>query len=487
MRLFLVLLASASGCAQLFGIQDTSGRAPPGKAQLTITRQSVGATVVASPLDVTSQSATFYDPDTLAAVPGEQADVNVWQGAIATGNPSIEYSLPDLPKPFGHFLAIPSRDVHAHFIAYEHPDPQPAPAGAMEQLTLALPTPYDGAQTFLVSIVGAWMEHTLAGAELPASSSSAISTTIPYAMFTPMTASPAARYTSADAVLVLRYSGAKLTGVYQAPPKDQADTTDAIGDATATMQQVATDKMISGAPTPTAYDTRLQTATPAPTAASLAMSYSINAVPGIAVGALGGPQLDAGAVATTSTGGTLTGTYGNPFDTQGWKAVLQFVATETRQAMVGTTPATLAAQMATYQLASSTVTLDFPAPLPQMVSLDATQLASDGASVPLDPTATHTVTITTEASPAATLYVVDVVELVVNGNAIDRTVVLDARSTDPVITLPPGTFKQGSTYTLTAGTVAGGFTNVASGDLDAVALPFTVSQIDSGTFTVVAP
>jgi hypothetical protein len=217
------------------------------------------------------------------------------------------------------------------------------------------------------------------------------------------------------------------------------------------------------------------------------MSYAINATPGIAVGAPGGPQLDAGAVATTTSGMTLTGTYGNPFDTRGWKAVLEFVASETRSTMVGTTPATLVAQMVSFQLASSTVELDFPAPLPQVVALDATQLTSDGASVPLDPMAAHTVTITAEASPAATLYVVDVVELVVNAGAVERHIILDARSTDPAITLPPGTFKQGSTYTLTAGTISGGFTNVAAGDLDAVALPLTVDQIDSGTFTVVAP
>jgi len=484
----LVVLAGASGCAQLFGIQDTSkGQAPPGKAQLTLTRQSVGATVVATPLDVTTQTATFYDPDTFDAVPGEQADVNVWQATIATGNPSVEFSLPDLPAPFGHYLAVPSRDVHAHFLAYEHPNLQPPPAGAMEQVMVALPTPYDGAQTFRVSIVGAWMEHTLTSAELPAMSASALSATVPYAMFTPVTQSPAARYSSADAVLVLRYSGNKLTGVYQAPPQDQSDTTDTIGGATATMQQVATDKMITGTPALTAYDTRLQTVKPVPAAASLAVSYAITASPGISVGALAGPQLDAGPVPMSTNGMTLTGTYGNPFDTQGWKAVLQFVANETRTAMVGTTPATLVAQMASYQLASSTVALDFAAPLPQTVALDATPLATDGASIPLDAMAAHTVAITAEPTPPATLYFADVIELVVNGGAVERHLILDARSTDPMITLPPGTFKTGSTYTLTAGTMAGGFTNVATGNLDAVALPFTVAQTDSGTFTVVAP
>jgi len=64
---------------------------------------------------------------------------------------------------------------------------------------------------------------------LPIASPSLISTTIPYAMFQQLTASPPARIAADDAVLVLRYSSSQLTGVYQQAGFDQSDTMDTIG------------------------------------------------------------------------------------------------------------------------------------------------------------------------------------------------------------------------------------------------------------------
>ena len=61
--LTIILLASLTACAQLFGINDTTKSTPPGEATLTMTRESVGATVITAPQDISTLMSTFYVPD----------------------------------------------------------------------------------------------------------------------------------------------------------------------------------------------------------------------------------------------------------------------------------------------------------------------------------------------------------------------------------------------------------------------------------------
>src|SRR5882672_9888903 len=126
--LLVAALALLSACAQLFGIDETTSAVPPGKAGLTLTRQSIGATVVPSPFDVSHETSTFYvpnaaDPTMFDAIPGEQTATNTWQATVGDATPFVKYSLPDLPTPFSRVLALPSTDVRAHFVVYEHPSP----------------------------------------------------------------------------------------------------------------------------------------------------------------------------------------------------------------------------------------------------------------------------------------------------------------------------------------------------------------------------
>jgi hypothetical protein len=462
----------------------------PGEATLTITRESLGATVISSPQDITNLQATFFvpdaaDPTQLDSIPGQQAQTNVWSAQVGSANPSILYTLPDGTM-YPELVVVPSQAVHVHFDVTEHPNPQPPPMAAMEHVMLTLPSPYMANETFDVSIVGAWMQHTMASTELPAPDMglTAIDATIPYAMFNPVTASPAAAISASDAVLVLRYVGPLLTGVDQQPGFDQSPTMDTIGGAV-TMDAVTASKTLTATIAPSTFNSRLQTVRPGLSPASLAMSWSISATPGYSIAAVDGPQLTAGSSAMADT--MIMTSYGNPFESQSWHAILRFYAVESRTFTVGQATVTFSALMNTLAEASSVTSLDFPAPVVEQISVDSHQLNSDGSNVPLDVNAAHSVSLLVESSPAAQLYYVIVAEVTINGAQVDRKTVLQARSTESTVTIPPGTFKTGSMYVITGAATTGGYTKAAEGDLDSFSLPYSYTTADSGLFTVVAP
>jgi len=484
-------LASLTACAQLFGINDTTKATPPGEATLTLTRDSVGATVISSAQDVSTLMSTFYvpdaaDPTLLDAIPGEQSSTNVWSAQVGSANPTVAFTIPEMNM-YPHQLALPSQAVRTHFVVLEHPNPQPPPMTAMEQVMLTLQTPYVSGQVFYVSIIGAWMQHGMQAAELPAPDlgNTAINATVPYAMFNPVSASPAAAIAASDAVLVLRYVGPLLTGVYQQPGFDQSATMDLIGGAV-TMDEVTASKSLSATIAPTTYNSRLQTVRPGLTPTTLGVSWSITATPSYTIGSVNGPQLMAGGAMMADT--MVTASYGNPFESQSWHAILNFYASETRTFTIGTTTLTFSANMQTVTEAANASNMDFPAPLVEQVSIDSHQLNSDGSNVPLDVNASHTVSLLVESSPSAQLYFAIVYEITIDtAGAVQRKIVYDARSTDSTITLPPGVFKTGSMYVINGGAVSGAYPNADTGDLDTVSLPFTFNQSDSGLFTVVAP
>jgi hypothetical protein len=479
-----------TACAQLFGIDDTTKSTPPGEATMTLVRDSVGATVISAPQDVSMLTSTFYVPDTanptqLDPIPGEQTATNVWSAQVGSANPTIAFTLPDMSM-FPRQWSVPSQQVRTHFIMLEHPNPQPPPMTAMEQVMLTLPTPYVTGQAFYVTVLGAWMQHAMAGMELPAPDlgATAINATIPYSSFNPLTGSPAAAIAATDAVLVLRYVGPLLTGVYQQAGFDQSATMDLIGGAV-TMDEVTASKSLSATIAPATFNSRLQSVRPGLTPSTLTMGWSITAAPGYAIGSINGPQLTAGSSVMADS--MITTSYGNPFESQSWHAVLNFYAAESRTFTVGTTSLTFSAQLQSINEAANVSNLDFPAPLAEQISIDSHQLNSDGSNVALDVNASHAVSLLVESSPTATAYFLWVSEITTTGPTPMRKTVYDARSTDSTITLPAGVFKTGSMYVITAGAIAGGFPNIASGDIDTFALPYTYTLADSGLFTVVAP
>ena len=73
MRLAWAALVASAGCAQIAGIDETSGPdVTTDLATLQVQRVWVGASVAKAPQDLTNESATFYDDSAgmLAPVPG---------------------------------------------------------------------------------------------------------------------------------------------------------------------------------------------------------------------------------------------------------------------------------------------------------------------------------------------------------------------------------------------------------------------------------
>jgi hypothetical protein len=67
-----------------------------------------------------------------------------------------------------------------------------------------------------------------------------------------------------------------------------------------------------------------------------------------------------------------------------------------------------------------------------------------------------------------------------------RDVQVELSSTTASFSLPPERLVAGHTYVLTAYCISGGFTGAATGDLQTLAMPYSVGFLDSGVFTVVA-
>lgn len=488
MYLAATLLAGASGCAQVFGLDETTGAADPTRVSLTMQRWSVGASITKNPLDFTAQTVTFLVDDgagNFTSIPGEQTANDTFSAAIPDGTPAVMFTLPDEPTPYARLWSTPNRDHRGIFTAFEHPNPQPPLPMSSIMLTATLPSAYASTETFRVEAVGAWTWRDLVAAELPAANmgNTAINTTLPYSSFTRLTPAPAARITSEDVVVVERYVGNQLTGVYQAPPFDQVDGPSPIQ---ADLIPVPANKPISATVTPATYAQRFSAVRPA--VAGQSQSWSIHATPGWSIGTTAGPRLHAGNVlmADTMIGPTM---YGNPFESLDWRAMFQFATQATRTYTFMGIAMTLSAGMYTLAQPASGLVLDMPAGLPINIRANQVPLSTDGMTVPLDLTKAVVIDAITD-KPAATLYVVTLYEVAtsMDGLAVDKRVVVDAMTTtEPEVTLPASLLQVDHYYVVDFRAVQGGFVEAASGDLQTYTLPVSVSRADSAVFQVVAP
>ncbi len=482
------LLVAAGGCAQVFGIDETTGGVDPTRVSVTMQRWSIGASVSKNPLDFTAETATFLVDDgagNFTSVPGEQTAINTFSAPIAEGSPAVLFSLPDQPTPYRRLWNTPNRDRRGIFAVYEHPNPQPPLATSSIALTATLPSAYMSTESFRVEAVGAWMVRDLVAAELPAANmgNTAINTSLPYSSFVRQTSSEAAQITSEDAVVIERYVGNQLTGVYQAPPFDQVDGPSPI---TATLIAVPANKPISATVTPATYTQRFSAVRPA--VAGLTQSWSVHASPGWSVGTTVGPRLHAGSVLATDTmiGPTM---YGNPFESLDWRGLLQFSAQATRTYTFMGLALSLSAGMYMVAEPMTGLTLDMPAGLPINIRVNQVPLSTDGMTVPLDLTKGVTIDAITD-KPTATLYLVTLYEVVksADGTKVEKHPVVDAlTTTEPKIVLPADLFQVDHFYVIDFRCVHGGFVNAADGDLQTYTLPSSVSRADSAAFQVVAP
>ena len=474
--LYIVPLALA-GCAQLFGIDNTTGADAGSSLTLSVQRVSIGASVIKNPQDLTGQTAEFLvgDATGLTRNAAVISGPGTWTADIPTGTPPALFTLPDLPMGH-HYWSLPSRAMRGNFKVFEHPNPTAPSSTSQLALNVTLPAPYNG-ETLIVYAIGAWMDHALAGAEVPAVMAPSVATTIPYASFTPATGSVMpSRITAADVVLVLQYTGSDLTGVLQAAQFDQTDGTDNIG---GTMVTVAHDKMLS-VPVPAMIAQRFSAVRPAVGAPST--SWSLSAAPGASVGTAFGPQLLTGAPAAMDT--MITAMYGNPFESLGWPAIFNVGSVGSRTYMFNALPVSLNAVLSSYVDASAT-DAPYSAGLPTTINLGTTQLTTDGQTIALDATKPIEITVSPDQS-MNTLYTARIDELVVNmmNMTVERHTVFDGASTTPTFDLPSDLLVSGHTYVIRGGCIVGGFTMAASGDLQTVSFPIAFGQLDSGVFTV---
>jgi len=475
------LLPGVAGCAQLAGLEETSGDGRTG-VSLTIERVSIGATVVHAPLDLTGHSARYLvpddlDPSGLTRVEATQDEVGTWTADIFNATPPVLFDLPEFPAPIQRLWDYSNKTVLGSFGVLEHPDPLPAPVNATLTVNVALDAPYTGVEAYQLFTLGSW---NVRGLEPPVVGATAVAP-LPFLMTSMQstTGRPHEKITSDDSAVVLRYVGNDLTGAVEIAPFDQTGNDMLTG----TLAPVPHDRMLDVRIDQPAIATRFSAARPA--VANVAVSWDLRAAPGFAYNQNLGPVLQAVAVAPADT--MIQVPYGNPFDAKGWKATLSWstrairVFTPANQQLTATLSAGMVQRAAD---PAAGLVLDLPAGLPELITLDGMPLSSDGIPITAP---THAIEVSFVSDrQAGTLYQLQVFELVPNaaGTALDLVQRLSASGTQPKFTLPPEVLQRGKNYTLRAVNIVGGFPSIADGNLQARELPIAQSFLDSGVIEV---
>lgn len=474
MARFAVLAALLCGCAQLFGLDETTGGGPK-PASLSFQRASVGARIVYAPQDLSGSMARYLVPDEaqptgLASVPATQAEVGQWTSTVMGAAP-ILFDLPDYPKPILRMFDFPTPAVKGLFGVLEHPSPEPAPAGATLTVNATLDAAYTGAERFELQTLGSWNTIALAA---PAVGAGALAQTFAFTAMTSITGRPLEKLTAADAVVVLRYVGNELRGALRAAPFDQTSANTIAGTlspVTIAPFKVAIDQM----------DALRRYAAARPPVGTPTFSWTLRAAPGAQLNIDNGPLLASGAPTSATE---ISSQAGNPFEPD-WPSTLLLQAQATRSYTPPSAglPVTLAANLAQRAVLGPGVELKLPAGFPSKITIGGALLEADGASIPT-PTRAVEVTFTTEAPH--TLYQLQLLKLV--PNAGNTALVFEQRlsmaGAAPRFVLPPELFERGALYTLRAISVQGGFPGLAAGDLTQRELPVATALLDSGVFQV---
>lgn len=476
---FAVCLA---GCAQLAGIDPTSGEGLPGNS-LSVRRMSIGKTVDVGPLDLTGLAASYLvagagGVDRVAATNSGGGN---WVTKVRTPAPVL-FTLPDDPS-VQRLYDFQSRALTVLYAQLEHPGRTPAPDGAMLTVSAQLDAPTTADDHFQIYTVGSWSAFAVPA---PAEASTEVMVTYPFAMSTHVALRPQLdRLTTQDVFLVLRSTTVNkvvktdvLTGVAEAAPFDQtgSDT------VSATMTAVAADRMldfkIGGDITRRYLSVR-------PGVNGLKIAWNLVAAPGAAIGLNAGPVLASGEL-NPSDGGVIL-MYANPFagPPHNWSTMLTLSTVETREySPSADVKVTLYAAMTQYVEPVAGMTLNLDAGLPESIKLNGVPLSSDGTQVPRP---TSFVEVAFDVNPPTnTLFGLQLYDLLpgLDPKSLDYHLVLETLGTKALFQLPLDVFVPGHSYTLRAISTAGGFPALSSGDLTMRQLPLSQSFLDSGVFTV---
>lgn len=473
-------LLSLTGCAQIFGLDETSSSGDTDNATLTLAHASVGATVTTNPLDVSMVTATFLADDGAGGyqrVPGSVTAPGVFTAPMLDGAPPVQFMLPGTTG--DRIWATGARAQKGTVVAFEHPGVEAPLPGSIVAVSAMLPTPSALGETFRVEIIGAWMRGALM---TPATTgATVVGESVPYSAFTPMLGNAPARFTSADVVLVLRYNGSQLTGVLQ-QQLDQTDGTDMIEGP---MTAVSTaESSLMATIDPVTLMTRYTAVLPTLTTTSVAQSFFVRAAPGAELGQPQGTVLVSGSPMPTDM--AITAAFGNPFTSLGWKSLVEYATSMSRTYMIDATHSVaLSATLTTVaEVGAEPLTFDSPAGLPITIQINAMPLTTDGTAVSLDLTRPVVVDATLD-KPDNTAYAARLFELDASGTTVAKNLVAEMVVTGmPQFAFPPELFISGHTYFVQVAAYQGGFEAAASGDLQTVTLPYTTGTLDSGVFTV---
>jgi hypothetical protein len=471
---FAVLAAMLCGCAQLFGLDETSGS--PQAVSLTVQRASVGARVVLAPQDLAASTGKYLvpseaDPTGLLGVLVAQAEPGLWIAPV-TGATPILFELPDYPKPIPRLYDFPRPGVKGLFAVLEHPSPQPAPMNATIAVNATLDTAFTGAERFELQTLGSWNAIALTP---PAVGTAALTQTFAFTAMTSITGRPHERITADDAAVVLRYVGNELRAAFKAPPFEQIGTDTITGTLIAVDVQpftVAIDQA----------DLMRRYSAARPLVGTPTLSWTLRAAPGAQLNIDNGPLLASGAPTDMTA---ISSQAGNPFAPD-WPSVLlwQTQATRSYTPPSAGLPVSLLAGMFERAVLAPGLEMKLPAGFPAQIAIGGASLESDGVTIP-KPTRAVEVTFMADV-PTNTMYQLHLYKLVPNaGNtALVPELKLSASGGAPRFVLPPDLFEANAFYTLRAQAVQGGFPAIAEGDLTQRTLPLASSFLDSGVFLV---
>jgi len=492
------LATSLAGCAQLFGLHDTSSGGGsdsgvlPTEVSVEMQLISVGPTAARTPYDVTNLTANFLVADGSAAgfdrVKADAAG-DLWSAPIPTGSPPMEINLGlDVPDLYRRLYAVNQRNLKVLYGIYGHSDDVAAPATGSLTVTLILPTASAANEGIQLYNVGGWANHGFAAGTdytVGAQTIGPIDVAYTPALWGSINGRPLAQITSADEIVGLRYIGNQLTGAAEFTPFDQSTT--GANTISATMTAVtaaALDVHVS----PTNIDQRL--AMPTPKGQTLAMSWSVNAAPGWEIANGTGPLLNAAGIALTDSG-AITAPFGNPFAAKGWKSVFTLGTNKSRTYAVpslGNLTATLYCGLNEIAEVGPGLTIDTPAALPIVVSINSMPLATDGQNVTLDPTKSVVLAILADKTDAL-FYQFNIYELRENAamTGLETHVAYVTVTDQAMVTIPNDVFVAGKTYYIRGHAIKGGYPSFSEGNYWTRNLPYSVGYLDAGVFTVSAP
>jgi hypothetical protein len=477
---------AASGCAQLFGLDETTEL--PAVVSFTVKRYAVGSQLVVEPMDLTGGTATYLiadpaDPSGFRKVPTTSPALGQWDGEVAVGvEPQLRFTLPGETGLTRHFALAP-RTVHGLYGYLGKPTSTPAPPAAALSFSVTLEKLYDATEKLQWLSSGAWTQHDFAGAELPIVGSTLLNApAIPFTTSSSLSGRPHERLTGEDGLFVLRHNaGNVLTGLFTAAPFDLAGGDNPVAGS---MLAVTADQSLSVTLDTTGPVERMANARPA--LAAPQYNWSVTAAPGFAAGIATGPALAYGQMPVSMGILPLVVAYGNPFAGRSWPATFVWAATARRTyQQPGGLPALAlsAAQIVVTTVPTSGSQLDFTACMPTSVTVQGATLITDGLTLTIDRAKPVSITVVVDR-PDADLYRIVLFEVVNDGATATLTPRFESVNQKSVWSLPGDIFEAGKIYTVRAGCSRGGYPGLATGDLERRELPVASAYLDSGVFTV---